>query len=156
MIRRERRLASDWWFVVFVDLHSLKNEIDKRVVFLRSHDREREPAENAAHHCLWPRHLLGPIPRLLAHPNHDRGDCERNEIVRFVKDSADQIGTGLCVPQTEHAAEIQHCIFEIGRAKENPGYYHDQERKGDTQRSRKVVIETLSALATLECQHAAV
>src|SRR5450432_664610 len=76
MGRFERLFASDdWIWNFFWHVRFLENEIDKRVVFLRGQDDQREPAEREANRRLRKRHALGPIPCLFPGPNHQRGDA---------------------------------------------------------------------------------
>src|SRR6476469_2804468 len=83
-----------------------ENEIDKGVVFLgREHDQS-EPAEAETERGLWQRHLLGPTPRLFSRPNDDRSDRDRNQIVRLIKNAAQERGAGLRVVKPKHAGEI--------------------------------------------------
>src|SRR5205807_4362947 len=134
----------------------LKNEIDKRVVFLSGENDQGEPAETKTERGLWQRHLLGPIPGLFAGPDHERRDPDREQVIRFVKNPAQQRRPRLRVTEPKHAREIGESARQIGRAEENPAEQDDEKRERDPEWPRKIMIETFTALAALEREHAAV
>src|SRR5256714_9749357 len=104
----------------FDTMHILKNEIDKRVVFLGREDNQGEPAEPETERRLRQRHLLRPIPGLFAGPNDERGDRDGEQVIRLVKNSAQQGGAGLSVAEPKHASEVGKSARQIRGAKEDP------------------------------------
>src|SRR5688500_18057669 len=103
-----------------VTISFLENEIDKGVVFLGGQDDQREAAKREADGGFGNRHALRPIPRLFPGPNDERGHGDREQVIRLVKNSAEQGGAGLRGPESEHAGEVGERVREIDRAEEYP------------------------------------
>src|SRR5213592_4036360 len=98
---------------------SLENEIDERVVFLGGQDDQGEPAERETKRRLGQTHVLGPIPGLPSGPDDKRGNADREQVIRLVKNSAQQDRPRLGLTEPEHAGEILQGAGKIRGAEEN-------------------------------------
>src|SRR5258707_11456505 len=86
--------------------NALKNEIDKRIVFLRGQDDQRHPAERETSRRLRPGHLLAPIPRLRSKPNNDSRGQNRQDVIGLVNQTANQRRIWAWLIQVKHRAAI--------------------------------------------------
>src|SRR5580765_1376275 len=85
---------------------ALENEVDKRVVFLRGQDDQRDPAERETNRRLRPGHVLAPIPRLRPKPNNDSRGQDRQNVIGLVNQTANQRRIRERLIQVKHRAEI--------------------------------------------------
>src|SRR6476659_547762 len=86
--------------------NALKNEIDKRVVFLRGQDDQRHPAERETSRRLRPGHVLAPIPRLHPKPNNNSRGQNRQNVIGLVNQTTNQRRIRVRLIQVKHRAEI--------------------------------------------------
>src|SRR6266576_148134 len=86
--------------------NALENEIDKRIVFLRGQDDQREPAERETSRRLRPRHFLAPIPSLSPEPNNDSRGQNRQNVIGLVNQTANQRRIRERLIEVKHRAEI--------------------------------------------------
>jgi hypothetical protein len=108
--------------------NALENEIDKGVVFLRIQDDQREPAERETSRRLRPGHFLSPIPSLSPKPNNDSRDQNRQNVIGFVNQTANQRRIRERLFEVKHRAEILDGAPKALTAKEHPAERHDHKR----------------------------
>src|SRR5436190_17529771 len=101
-----QRCVSRWRCLSGWHIQRLKNEIDKRIVFLRGQDDQREPAERETSRRLRPRHFLAPIPSLSPEPNNDSRGQNRQNVIGLVNQTANQRRIWKRLIEVKHRTEV--------------------------------------------------